>query len=338
MMVPSSVVHRLKVLAALSCFGLMALFLLGAGPRQGGVPPQPYGANFFSGVVTVQGQIPSAGAQIVGCVADCIEIFQSEPVQTDADGNYVALQLNPDDEELVGRIVSFFLVNEFGRIAASETRRFEGDFNIYPLDLTFTDPIPVFTPIPTPVFTPITLSLVPETGLVSTVNGTGFAPDSLVTVTSQGMTLGTAPTDDKGRFRMVIAAPSSVAGGYEITSTDAEGTSRKVTLAVPDLTGQEGQAGRSGRSGNIGRPGDVGTPGDQGRLGLPGQDAPIVLGVIALALAGLGILIIIVIYLYLISWFNDLARRLPPPGIRGITPLTQNMRGRPVPSAGGQHC
>ena len=288
----------------------MALFLLGAGPRQGGVPPQPYGANFFSGVVTVQGQIPAAGTQIVGCVSDCFEIFESEPVQTDSDGNYVALELNPDDEELVGRIVTFYLVNEFGRIAASETRRFEGDFNIYPLDLTFTDPIPVFVLTPTPEPIPISLSLVPKTGLVSTVNGTGFAPDSMVTVTSRGMTLGTAPTDEKGGFRMVIAAPSSVAGEYEITSADGEGTSRIVTLAVPDLTGPEGLAG------DIGRPGEVGSPGDEGRAGTPGEGAPIILGVVALSLAGLGILIIIVIYLYLISWFNDLARRLPPPGIR----------------------
>ena len=48
---PSSVVHRLKALAAFSSIGLIALFVLGAGPRQGGVPPQPYGANFFSNTV-----------------------------------------------------------------------------------------------------------------------------------------------------------------------------------------------------------------------------------------------------------------------------------------------
>ena len=141
-MLSNSVFHRLKALAACSSIVLVALFVLGAGPRQGGVPPQPYGANFFSGVVTVQGQSPPAGTLIIGCVADCVEIFQSEPVQTDADGNYVALQLNPDDEELVGRIITFYLTNEFGRIAASETRRFEGDFNIADLLVAAMQPKP----------------------------------------------------------------------------------------------------------------------------------------------------------------------------------------------------
>ena len=314
---PSSVVHRLKALAAFSSIGLIALFVLGAGPRQGGVPPQPYGANFFSGVITVQGQTPPAGIQIVGCVADCVQIFESQPVLTDADGNYVALELNPVDEELVGRIVTFYLVNEFGRIAASETRRFEGDFNIYDLDLTFTDPVPVFTPAPTASApNPTTLSLIPETGLVTTVNGEGFAPNSLVTLTSGGMTLGTAPTDGTGAFRLVIAAPSSVAGEYEVTSTDEAGTSRNVTLTVPDLTGPKGDDGNPGDNGLPAQDGIDGIDGNQGSAGPQGDDGSIILPVVALSLAGLGILIIIVIYLYLISWYKDLARRLPPPGIR----------------------
>ena len=142
-MVLSSILHRLKALAAISSVGLIALFVLGAGPRQGGVRPQAYGANFFSVVITVQGQPPPAGTQVIGCVADCVEIFESKLVLTDADGNYVAMELNPDDEDLVGRIITFYLVNEFGRISATETRRFEGDFDIYPLDLTFADPLPL---------------------------------------------------------------------------------------------------------------------------------------------------------------------------------------------------
>ena len=165
----------------------------------------------------------------------------------------------------------------------------------------------------TPVAVPTTLSLVPETGLVTTVNGTGFAPDSMITLTSQGMTLGVTPTDGTGSFRMVIAAPSSAAGAYEITSSDEEGTIVKVTLTVPDLTGPMGGEGISGAEGKAGT---AGSDGDQGTAGQQGDDASKVLGVVALSLAGLGILIIVVIYLYLISWFHDLARRLPPPGIR----------------------
>tara|TARA_B100001123_G_C15184539_1_gene976736 strand:+ start:340 stop:1278 length:939 start_codon:yes stop_codon:yes gene_type:complete len=312
-MVLKRVFNRLKNLAVISSLLVLGLFLLGAGPGQGGVPPQPYGANFFSGIVTVKGQIPPEGTQIIGCVADCVDVFESEPALTDADGNYVALQLNPDDEELVGRLVTFHLVNEFGRIDAVETRRFEGDFNIYALDLTFTDPIPVFMVEPTPVPIPTTLSLVPNTGLVSTVNGAGFGPGSMVTVTSEGMVLGTAAADDAGSFRLVISAPSSTQGTYEISATDGDGTQSAVNLTVPDLSGATGAQGSTGAAGTDGVDG---ADGADGATGLTGEDASKLLGIIALSLAGLGILIIIVIYLYLISWFNDLARRLPPPGIR----------------------
>ncbi|MDA1127888.1 MAG: Ig-like domain-containing protein [Chloroflexi bacterium] len=305
-MIPNSVVRRLKALIVFAGIGLIALFVLGAGPSQGGVPPQPYGANFFSGVITVQGEIPPVNTKVIGCVADCIRVFESEPVLTDADGNYVALQLNPDDEELVGRIIYFYLVNEFGRISASETRRFEGDFNIYDLDLTFIDPLPVVAPTPAPP----TLSLVPETGLVTTINGGGFSSGSLVTLMSQGTVLGTVIADGNGRFRIVITAPSSVAGEYQVTSTDAEGRSGSATLTVPDLTGQDGLAGAKGSTG----PG--GADGNQGAPGPTGSDASLVLPVVALTLAGLAILIIIVMYLYLVSWYKDLVRRLPPPGIR----------------------
>lgn len=297
----NDIFHRFKTLAVISSLGILALFLLGAAPHQGGVPPQPYGANFFSGLVKVQGEIPPVGTKIIGCVASCAEIFESEPALTDADGNYVALKLNPDDEGLVGRIITFYVVNEFGRTVANETRRFEGDFNIYPLDLAFAGPIPVYT---APAVIPITLTVVPKIGLVTTVNGTGFASNSMVTVTSEGMTLGTAPTDDLGSFRLIVTAPSSISGAYEITSIDSEGTSTNATLTVPDFSGPIGE---------MGMPGETGALGEQG---LTGEDASIVLGVVALSLAGLGILIIVVIYLYLISWFNDLARRLPPPGIR----------------------
>ena len=278
-MVLSNILHRLKALAAISSVGLIAQLVLGAVPRQGGVTPQPYGANFFSGMITVQGQPPPAGTQVIGCVADCVEIFDSKPVLTDADGSYVALELNPDDEDLVGRIISFHLVNQFDRIAAIKTRRFEGDLNFDSLDLTFTDPLPLFTPLPTaspPI--PVTLSLVPETGLSTAVTGMGFAPDSLVILTSGGMTLGTVTTDGTGAFRLVIAAPSSVAGGYEITSTDETGTFRNVTLTVPDLTGPNGVDGVPGAQGLTG-PGGV--DGDRGSVRATGDDASLVLPVVA---------------------------------------------------------
>ena len=172
-------------------------------------------------------------------------------------------------------------------------------------------PVPTVKP-----FIPMGLSLIPETGFATAVTGVGFAADSMVTLTSEQMTLGTALTDEDGAFRLVIAAPSSVAGGYEITSTDAEGNSGIVTLTVPDLTGVSGVNGITGSAGLTGAAGAAGTDGVQGAAGLEGDDGSIFLGATALSIAGLGILTIVVIYLVLIRWFKELARRLPPPGLR----------------------
>ena len=79
---------------------------------------------------------------------------------------------------------------------------------------------------------------------------------------------------------------------------------------MPDLTGVSGVTGAAGSIG------PAGADGNEGAAGTEGDDGSIFLDVTALLIAGLGILTIIVIYLVLIRWFKDLARRLPPPGIR----------------------
>ena len=57
--------------------------------------------------------------------------------------------MNPSDQALIGRAVSFYLVNQYGRIEAAETTDFVGLFDFYTLDLTFNQPLPVATPTPT---------------------------------------------------------------------------------------------------------------------------------------------------------------------------------------------
>ena len=130
-----------------------ALITLGAVPGQGERPPQPFFQDFFSGKVTLQGTPAPAGTQLIACVDDCATGFESQPVQVEPGGSYSMLEVNPSDETLIGRPVSFYLTNEFGRIAAVETRSFVGVFDFYSVDLTFNQGMPV--PPPTPTATPI---------------------------------------------------------------------------------------------------------------------------------------------------------------------------------------
>lgn len=122
--------------------------MLGAGPQQGGVPPQPFFADYFSGQVSVQGRVPPAGIRLVACIDDCRTGFESEPAPLSAGGAFSLLEVNPADRFLRGRQITFYLVNQHGRIKATETTIFEGAYAIIKLNLSFDQPLP--TPLPPP--------------------------------------------------------------------------------------------------------------------------------------------------------------------------------------------
>lgn len=307
---------------------LMGLATLAAGPSQEGVPPQPFGANFFSGTVSVEGSPAPEGIQLVGCVDDCGAVFQSDLVSVNPGGGYSFLLVNPADEGLVGRTITYHLVNAFGRITAMETNRFEGDFNIYEVDLTFNDPVPTFIAPPVVEDVPALLQLMPQTGVATTVTGSGFRANSPVTVSGMGSTLGVAETDAAGSFRLVITAPSLEVGDYEISTSDDSGRTAAALLTVPDLTGSPGVAGANGSNGIPGSPGTAGSAGsagvsgpsgqegNAGSPGIAGQDSSVWLEITAIILVGLAVVGVIAAYMYLTRRFKELARRLPPPGIR----------------------
>ena len=122
--------------------------LLGAGPQQGGVPPQPFFADYFSGQVTVQGAVPPPGTQLVACIDDCRTGFESKPVLMSSGGAFSLLEVNPPERFLRGRQITFYLVNQHGRIKATETANFEGAYAINKLNLSFDQPLP--RPLPPP--------------------------------------------------------------------------------------------------------------------------------------------------------------------------------------------
>ena len=133
---------------------LVAFATLGVGPNQVERPPQPFFQDFFSGTVLVQGSPPPAGTLLVACVDGCDTGFESALYGLQTDGTFAQLEVNPGDETLVGRPITFYLVNEFGRIRAVETRPYIGVFDFYVQDLTFVVPMPVPPPTPAPTPTP----------------------------------------------------------------------------------------------------------------------------------------------------------------------------------------
>lgn len=134
---------------------LVAVFaLLGAGHNQIERPPQPFFQDFFSGSVAVQGSAPAAGTLLIACIDDCDTVFESEPYTLNADGTYDQLEVDPKSEGLVGHTITFYLVNEFGRIKALEERPYIGVFDFYVQDLTFDTPLPLPSPTPSPMPTP----------------------------------------------------------------------------------------------------------------------------------------------------------------------------------------
>ena len=142
-----------------------ALGTMGSIPRQDERPPQPFFQDFFSGTVLLLGVPAPTGTQLIACVDSCSSGFESQPVLLKPGGTYDFLEVNPSDEALIGRLVSFYLVNEFGRIRADETRGFVGVFDFYTVNLTFNDSMPVPTPAPTitpiPTLTPTAVLPVP---------------------------------------------------------------------------------------------------------------------------------------------------------------------------------
>jgi hypothetical protein len=154
----------LLALASTLITGIFAM--LGAVPEQeGGVPPQPFFADYFSGRVLIQG-VPAPGdTQLVACVDECI-IFESQPVRLTSGGKFNLLEVNPENRRLRGRAIKFYLVNQYDSIQAVETMVFEGAYNITRLDLNFSDPLPTLasdTALP-PVGDPV-IPVIPQIAL-----------------------------------------------------------------------------------------------------------------------------------------------------------------------------
>jgi titin len=89
----------------------------------------------------------------------------------------------------------------------------------------------------------------PDPGESITISGTGFAPNSEVTIViySSPQTLGTVVTDQAGAFSRAITIPPNLSGSHTITSMgiDPDGAARVLALNVT-VTGTTGGTGGGG--------------------------------------------------------------------------------------------
>ncbi len=134
--------------------GILGILLVAAAPAQNERPPSPLEPDYYSGTVTVQGMTPPEGTSLIACIDGCAS-FQSNPVTIDADGSFSWLALTPQDWDLVGDEVTFYITTVFGNIRAGQTQLFIGARQVYEIDLTFSDAIPTAYPTPTPLPTPL---------------------------------------------------------------------------------------------------------------------------------------------------------------------------------------
>ena len=143
----------LPVIIVLYC--ALMLVLLGATSSQG-IPPSP---AIYNGIATVDGAPVPEGTMLVACVANqlCAPDNPDYPAAadtTDANGQFQVLTAQGTEQSQRGSAtVYFFIINEHGRVRASETTTYGTSS---PVDLIFTQnltfaSIPAATPTPTPV-------------------------------------------------------------------------------------------------------------------------------------------------------------------------------------------
>jgi hypothetical protein len=99
-----------------------------------------------------------------------------------------------------------------------------------------------------PLMSP-SITLTPETGVATTtITGTGFHPNSTITIAWDGEPIPTVPhhlaADSDGNFTAIISVPTQTdPGTHNVTTTDDSGAASQAVFTVTDLTGPQGEPG-----------------------------------------------------------------------------------------------
>jgi len=117
------------------------------------------------------------------------------------------------------------------------------------------------------------ITLSPDSGFATTITGTGFEPNSVVTVGCNETVTATLPktiiTDTDGEFAAMLTLPSTP-GIYSITAIDQQYNIASASFTVPDMTGPTGATGDTGPQGEPGATGATGATGAAGAQGTQG--------------------------------------------------------------------
>lgn len=91
-----------------------------------------------------------------------------------------------------------------------------------------------------------------EPGGAVTISGSGYAPNTTVTITVNGVQVATVTTDGTGAFTATITLPTGVTGDVEIaaTGTGADGETRVLSATVT-VAGDGSTLPRTGSSGTF---------------------------------------------------------------------------------------
>ena len=118
------------------------------------------------------------------------------------------------------------------------------------------------------------ITLTPDSGFATTIQGSGFQANLDITIKCNNETVITMPTaiktDANGNFTAMFTLPNSTAATYLITATDEYENVAEANFTVPDLTGPTGQTGAQGPTGNTGAQGAAGATGQTGPQGPEG--------------------------------------------------------------------
>ncbi len=239
---------------------ILALLLILALPSialaQGGV-------TVVTGSVTLDGAAAPAGTNVrISRGATVVATVQTGAAAGSA-ANFYRADITASGD-LEGQVLTVQVV--VNGVAAPATGApsftFAGN-RVFTVDVTATS-------APPPPAAPAAITLTPSTGVVSTVSGTNFTANSVVTVRAGNVTLAMETANGAGAFFAAIAAPALTPGQVTITATDAASRTASAALTVPSLTGPAGAAGAAGPAGANGAAGALGPAGIAGPQGAQG--------------------------------------------------------------------
>ena len=136
----SRYIHKHRAIAILAGMLLLitSLASLGAGPDEPKASTVTDDWEIFEGHAYADNRAAPSGVALVACLGGCDEGYQTDPVITGKDGIY-EVKIDPGQARPVGRMVTFWLIDDTGRVEADQDVLFRGQGETRILDLNFID-------------------------------------------------------------------------------------------------------------------------------------------------------------------------------------------------------